>query len=268
MATNITPLGPETLEQISKVLDELTNSEITHELKKVCLTDPSYGETKWVRLYNAFVEYQNTHHCSDSILQFCINYFKPVRFVNKNPTLFEKQRTRFNRAACFDGWEISEEGKLLHRAKTTTISKAEERAHLLQLELENRSTHSQVFKYCTPEILHDDYFHIVEEAVKGLFERVRDISGVNNEDGAGLIDKVLGEKSPIILINNFQSKSEISEHKGFSSMLKSLYSLFRNPEAHSPRERWQIDKVDTLDILGIISLCHRKLDRAYRIQLP
>lgn len=136
------------------------------------------------------------------------------------------------------------------------------------MELEKRSTHTQIFRYCTPEILHDDYFHLVEEAVKGLFERVRVISGVHNEDGAVLIDKVMGEKSPIILINNFQSKSEISEHKGFSSMLKSLYSLFRNPEAHSPREKWQLDKIDTLDILGVISLCHRKLDAAFSIKLP
>lgn len=222
MATNIAPLSTETLEQISKVLDELSNSEITHELKKVNLTDPSKGFTKWIRLHNSFAEYQNTYHQSDAILQFCINYFKPVRFVNKNPTLFEEQRIRFNRAACFDGWEISEEGKLLHRTKTKTISEAEKRANFLRLELENRSTHSQVFKYCTPEILYKDYFHIVEEAVKGLFERVKEISCVYNEDGAVLIEKVLGEKSPIILINNFQSKSEISEHKGFSTMLKSF----------------------------------------------
>lgn len=268
MATNLPPLSAETIEQISKVLDELTNSEITHELNKVGIADVSKGANKWIRIHDAFAEYQNIHHKSDAILIFCINYFKPVRFVNKNPSLFEEQRMLFNRAACFDGWEISEEGKLLHRKKTTTISEAEERANYLRLELEKRNTHSQIYAYCTPEILNDDYFHIIEEALKGLFQRVREISGVYNEDGAILIDKVMGEKSPIILINKFQNKSEISEHKGFSSLLKSLYSLFRNPESHSPRERWPLNKIDALDILGIISLCHRKLDSAYRIQLP
>lgn len=268
MASNIPPLSAETLEQISKVLDELTNSEIAHELKKVNLPDPSNGFTKWIRLHDAFAEYQNQHQKSDAILQFCINYFKPVRFVNKSPSLFEEQRILFNRAAGFDGWEISVEGKLLHRTKTKTISEVEERANFLRLELQKRDAHSQVFKYCTPEILNSDYFHVVEEAIKGLFERVREISGIKNDDGASLIDKVLCEKSPIILINNFQTKSEISEHKGFSALLKSLYSLFRNPEAHSPREKWLMDKVDTLDILGMVSLCHRKLDSAYPIKLP
>lgn len=268
MATNLPPLSAETIVEISKVLDELTNSEISHELDKVGLTDVSKGATKWIRIHDAFVTYQNTKHKSDAILLFCVNYFKPVRFVNKNPSLFEKQRTLFNRAAGFDGWEISNEGKLLHRNKTKTISEAEERVNYLRFELEKRTTHSQVLKYCTIEILNDDYFHMVEEAVKGLFERVREISGVSNEDGASLIDKVMSEKSPIILINNFQTRSEISEHKGFNSLLKSLYSLFRNPSAHSPREKWSLDKVDTLDVLGIISLCHRKLDKAFRIKLP
>lgn len=268
MASNIPPLSAETIEQISKVLDELTNSEITHELRKVNLPDPSNGTTKWIRLHDAFAEYQNNHHKCDAILQFCLNYFKPVRFVNKNPSLFEEQRILFNRAAGFDGWEISIEGKLLHHSKVTTISEAEERANYLRLELQKRSAHSQIFKYCTPEILNGDYFHMVEEAIKGLFERVREISGVRNDDGASLIDKVLSEKSPIVLINRFQTKSEISEHKGFSSLLKSLYSLFRNPEAHSPREKWQLDKIDTLDILGLISLCHRKLDKAFQVKLP
>lgn len=82
MATNIAPLSAETLKLISKVLDELTNSEITHALKKVNLSDPSKGASKWIRIHDAFAVYQNTHQCSDAILKFCINYFKPVRFVD------------------------------------------------------------------------------------------------------------------------------------------------------------------------------------------
>ena len=116
-------------------------------------------------------------------------------------------------------------------------------------------------------MLADDYFHAVEEALKGLFERVREISCVYEKDGADLIDIVLSSKSPKMLINNFQTDSEVSEHKGFGAMLKALYSLFRNPEAHSPRVKWPMDKTEALDIFGIISLCHRKLDKAYRISL-
>lgn len=199
-------------------------------------------------------------------MQFCINYFKPVRFVNKSPNLFESQRILFNRAAGFDGWEISKEGKLLrHTNKLSTIDEAEERANFLKLELQKRISHPKIYQYCTPEILSEDYFHMVEESIKGLFERIKEISGNYVDDGASLIDKVMSERSPCVLINKFSTKSEISEHKGFSSMLKALYSMFRNPEAHSPKEIWELDKTDALDILGIVSLCHRKLDKAYKI---
>ena len=261
-------LSAETIEAISKVLDELTNSEITHELQKVGIVDHSPGITKWKRLHDAFANYQNISHCSNSILKFCINYFKPQRFINKDPNLFEEQRKKFNQAIGFKGWEIADDGSLKHYAGTKTIDEALERSNYFVAELKKRMTHQQVFKYCTPEILAQDYFHVVEEAVKGLFERIREISCCYTDDGSSLIDKVMGEKNPCVHINNFSTKSELSEHKGFSSLLKSLYSLFRNPGAHSPREIWQLDKTDALDILGIVSLCHRKLDNAYRVKLP
>lgn len=266
MASNLPPLSPETIEAISKIFDELSNSEITHELQKVGIPDVSMGITKWKRIHDAFGTYQNNKRKSDAILQFCINYFKPVRFVNKDPNLFEEQRILFNRAAGFEGWEISKEGKLLrHIQKLNTIEDAEERANYLKMELQKRKSHPKIFRYCTPEILSEDYFHMVEESIKGLFDRIKEISGNYIDDGAVLIDKVMSEKAPSILINKFSSKSEISEHKGFGSMLKALYSLFRNPEAHSPKEIWPMDKTDALDILGLVSLCHRKLDKAYKI---
>lgn len=268
MAKDLSPLSASVIEGISKILDELTGSEITHELAKVHLVDVCGTKTtKWIRLHDAFVSYQNDQHKCDAILQFCINYFNPARFVNKDVKLFESQRVAFNRVAAFDGWEIAETGKLRHHAKKVeTIDEAERRANTLKSELEKRGTHQQVFRYCTPEIVAKDYFHLVEEAIKGLFERIREISCCYNDDGASLIESVMAEKSPRILINNFETKSEKSEHKGFSSLLKSIYSMFRNPESHTPREKWDVSYIDTLDILGMVSLCHRKLDKAYRIQ--
>lgn len=265
MANNIAPLSASVIEGISKILDELTGSEISHELAKVRLNDVCGSKTtKWIRLYDAFVTYQNDQHKCDAILQFCINYFNPARFVNKDVNLFETQRVAFNRVAAFDGWEIADTDKLRHHAKKVeTIDESERRANTLKSELEKRGTHQQVFKYCTPEIVAKDYFHLVEEAIKGLFERVREISCCYNDDGASLIESVMVEKSPRILINNFETKSE---HKGFSSLLKSIYSMFRNPESHTPREKWEVSYIDTLDILGLVSLCHRKLDKAYRVQ--
>ena len=45
------------------------------------------------------------------------------------------------------------------------------------------------------------------------------------------------------------------------------YGMFRNPEAHEPKVLWNIEEQDALEILGIISYCHRRLDNAQRIRL-
>lgn len=240
-----------------------TGSQISVALAQVGIKDVDPNNTKWKRLYNAFADYQNTNLISDRILNFCRNYFNPQRFANNSCIQFEEQRIAFNRIMYFEGWEITESGTLRRLSRRVeTLSEVNERAFLLKSELKERKTHGQVLRFCKPELMNEDYFHVVEEAVKGMFERVREISCVYDKDGAELIDNVFNQKTPIVKINSFTTKSEISQHKGFAAMLKSIYSLFRNPEAHTPREKWPINKNDALDILGICSYCHRILDNA------
>lgn len=265
------PLSDGILQGLSRIMgdtnDGLTGPEIGRYLEMVKIKDCYPNITKWKRLFNAFATYQNDTQCCNAILNFCKNYFQPELFVNADKFLFEQQRLDANRLLAFAGYEISPRGGIIKTSKITTISEAEKRANTLRYELKARNTHKDIYRFCHAELLADDYFHAVEEALKGLFERIREISGVYSKDGAELIDMVMAVKAPKMLINRFQTDSEISEHKGFSAMLKALYSLFRNPEAHTPRIKWSMDKTEALDILGIISLCHRKLDNAYKISL-
>ncbi len=265
------PLTDGVLQGLARIMgdtnDGLKGSEIGRYLQMVGIEDYSPNITKWQRLFNAFAVYQNRTKCCNAVLNFCKNYFDPTRFVNSDKLLFESQRVDANRLLAFAGYEITVRGGISKTSKISTISEAEERANTLRHELKARNTHNEVFRFCYPELLADDYFHAVEEALKGLFERVREISCIYDKDGAELIDLVFSAKAPKMLINKFQTDSEISEHKGFGAMLKALYSLFRNPEAHTPRVKWPMDKIEALDIFGIISLCHRKLDKAYRISI-
>jgi uncharacterized protein (TIGR02391 family) len=112
--------------------------------------------------------------------------------------------------------------------------------------------------------LDNNYFHAVFEANKGLFQRIRDVSGLT-EDGNKLIEQVFS-KTPILIINNYQSKSEQDEHKGFCNLLKGICGMFRNPEAHETKITWNMSEQDALDILCMISYCHRRLDNAQRIR--
>ena len=86
------------------------------------------------------------------------------------------------------------------------------------------------------------------------------------EDGNKLIEYVFSS-NPVLIINNFQSNSEKDEHKGFANLLKGLCGMFRNTEAHEPKINWNIDKQDALEILGIISYCHRRLDNSQKIKM-
>ena len=40
--------------------------------------------------------------------------------------------------------------------------------------------------------------------------------------------------------------------------------MFRNPEAHEPKISWNITEQDALEILAMISYCHRRLDNAQK----
>ena len=110
----------------------------------------------------------------------------------------------------------------------------------------------------------NNYFHAVFEANKGLFARIRELSGLET-DGNALIEEVFSS-NPILIINNFITQSEKDEHKGFCNLLKGLCGMFRNTEAHEPKVTWIITEQDALEILGIISYCHRRLDKAHKIR--
>jgi uncharacterized protein (TIGR02391 family) len=58
------------------------------------------------------------------------------------------------------------------------------------------------------------------------------------------------------------------EQRGFVSLLKGLFGTIRNPLAHDPKIEWDMNEQDALDILTMISLVHRKLDRARRFSGP
>ena len=46
------------------------------------------------------------------------------------------------------------------------------------------------------------------------------------------------------------------------NLLKGVFGTFRNTTAHVPKVTWEINEQDALDILSMISLIHRKLDKA------
>ena len=63
--------------------------------------------------------------------------------------------------------------------------------------------------------------------------------------------------SPVLYLENNYFHSVFEANKG-------LCGMFRNPEAHEPKISWNVSEQDALEILGMISYCHRRLDKAQK----
>lgn len=267
---NRLPLNVAVLELISNILGDtnkgLTGTEIHRFLLQAGIEDISEQETflsKRKKLFNAFANFQNVHKCSNNILKFIQLVLTPSRYVGRLDE-YEELRSKVNQQLAFEGYVLNENGKFSNIEKANVISDVELKVENIKQELAGRNAHAQIFKYCTPELITNNYFHAVFEANKGLFQRIRDLSGLTS-DGTSLIEQAFSS-SPILIINGFQTKQEKDEHVGFCNILKGLCGMFRNPEAHQPKIYWNIEEQDALEILGLISYCHRRLDNAQRIR--
>jgi len=261
-------LTPVVVECIANILgdtnDGLTGSEIHKCLIQSNIEDVDPTNTKRIRLYNAFAKACNDDKCSNCVLKFISVALAPQRFVSEK-SRFETYLDKINQQLAFCGYKYNPNGKFSKIQKASTISDVEIKAQNLKSEIEKRKAHSEIQKYCKAELLQNNYFHAVFEANKGLFQRIRELSG-SKEDGNRLIEFVFSN-NPVLIINNFITKSEKDEHAGFANLLKGLCGMFRNPEAHEPKVLWNLEEQDALEILGIISYCHRRLDGAQKIRL-
>ncbi len=252
------------MEYLARLLgEEVTGSKLSLLLEQVYLKDTPELSTKWKRIYNAFAEYQNEKQCSNQIMHFIKLIIEPANYLG-DLEHYHQLLLDISKVLSFLGYEAHEDGKIYPCVKANSLSEAEDRANNLLSKLKQRGGHPSVFYYCRAELLDSNYFHAVFEANKGLFQRIRDLSGLTT-DGNTLIEQVFS-CNPILVINNFQSHSEQDEHKGFGNLLKGLCGMFRNPEAHEAKISWNISEQDALDILCMISYCHRRLDKSHKIR--
>jgi uncharacterized protein (TIGR02391 family) len=133
-------------------------------------------------------------------------------------------------------------------------------------ELLRRQVHGDVLKFCTAELVKDDYFHAVLEATKSVSQKIRDKTGLTG-DGGELATKALslGQAGmPFLAFNALRNDSEKSEQSGLMNLALGVFSTFRNPTAHAPRIHWNVSEQDAVDLLTMASFLHRRLDAAAR----
>lgn len=238
----------------------LRGPEIAMLIATCSMVDP--GEvTKRHRIYNAFVESQNSRQDRTRILGFIRHAMKPARY-SREPHRYEPMRANLNQALAFAGLVVNETGKIEKVAQATTLPEAQRRARELRSDLETRGVHPDVLLFCRAELLADDYFHAVLEAVKSVADKMRARTGLT-DDGATLVDRVLGGDPPMLAINARATASERSEQSGFANLVRGTFGMFRNPTAHEARIHWPMTKSDAEDLLTLVSLIHRRLDTSH-----
>lgn len=268
----IKAFNPSTLEQIANAIADIdpsiTGSLIHRMLLQSRLEDVSENEqfmAKRKKLFNAFADYQNKNKCANNIIVFIQNILSPQRYVD-NQEIFNKLKAEVNKQLAFEGLSINESNQIVAVSKASKISDVQIKVDGLKARLVEQGAHQLVFSYCNAELLANNYFHSVLESSKGLVKRIQDLAGLTL-DGQNLMEKVFKDEEPILIINNYQSKSEKDEHRGFRNLLIGIVAMFRNPASHELKVEWNMSEQDALDILAMISYCHRRLDNAQKIRL-
>ena len=260
----MTLFSQDQLEAIAAALGDtthgLTGPEIQLLLAASKMTDPG-PVTKRVRIYNACVDSQNDKRNRTNVLAFVRLAMKPARYA-RDPGRYEPMRALLNLALAFAGLVVDEAGNLERADAAKTLPEAKRRARDLRADLEGRGVHPDVLRFCRAELLADDYFHAVQEAVKSVADKMRARTGLA-DDGAALIDRALAGDPPLLAVNARTTASERSEQSGFANLVRGTFGMFRNPTAHEARIRWAMTKEDAEDLLTIVSLIHRRLDKSH-----
>lgn len=126
---------------------------------------------------------------------------------------------------------------------------------------EGLDLHSQIEKAAGQLFRDGHYANAIENAVKSLNALVRLNSGIDDRDGANLMEFVFSPKNPVLKFNALADQSDHDEQKGFMQMFAGAVAGLRNPRAH---KIIQDDPERTLEFIAFVSLLAKLADSAKR----
>jgi uncharacterized protein (TIGR02391 family) len=264
------------VETISKYLgDIVTGGTITRILAKYNWIDHDtlYGErlisTKWKRINASLIKEMKKAKSPKPLFIMIEEIMNPLNFINEQEN-WNKNRNDINFAMSFYGYELTDGGKVIPIKAAKTYSEAVSRSKNLREKLEIHNIHPDILKYCSPELLDENYFHAIFEASKGVFQKIRDLT-LSSKDGNTLVNEAFVIKNPALIIqdNRLNTSDEISEYNGLKSLLNAICYLYRNPQAHSPKLYNPLSESDAIAAFIMMSLVYKQLDRCICVrQLP
>lgn len=251
------------LKKISDVLAGiLTHGKIT-DMLALCNIPQAEGSNKSDRIYYALKRIQDRNNCGNNVMDLIQKTITPKRYDDYQE--FENHRASINEKLLYEGYEINEKGEILQCKKAQTIPEAKERSQKIKTKIRGMRIHSEIIKYCDEEWLNEDYFHAMEEVAKSVFDRLRQMTGIQ-QDGSALVTACfsLGQSGiPILALNKLETESEQSEQKGFMNFCIGFYGLYRNPKAHNARVNDEVKLEHLIEVLVVASIIHERLDNVF-----
>lgn len=257
------PFSQGVIEEVAKIVGGLySGSELTRILDQVGLSDPlGSTTTKWRRLASAMQEKQECKQDGGAVVGLIHAAMAPERTLSRRREA-AIARDNLTQVLSIAGYRVKDDGRIAMTARSTTDSEAAARSARLHKLLSDLGAHQDVLRHCRPELVRTDFYEAVFESIKGLGHRLREISGRTDEDGPRLVEATLEGSDPLILLNNRANQSQRDEQRGVALLMKGIFAAFRNPAAHEPKIVWTMTEQDALDVLGTLSMVHRRLDAA------
>lgn len=104
----------------------------------------------------------------------------------------------------------------------------------------------------------EDYKNAILDSIQFVGDVIREKSGLDN-DGNQLIGNAFGGSSPKIKLNKLKTESEKNIQKGIESILRGIYSAYRNPRSHS---KVNDSEQDAFEIIIFINHLLKLIDKS------
>ncbi|MBJ2174184.1 TIGR02391 family protein [Aureibaculum sp. A20] len=104
----------------------------------------------------------------------------------------------------------------------------------------------------------EDYKTAILDSIQFIGDIIREKSGLDN-DGNQLIGGALGGTNPKIRLNKLKTESEKNIQKGIESILRGIYSAYRNPRSHS---KINDSEQDAFEIIIFINHLIKLIDKS------
>ena len=100
----------------------------------------------------------------------------------------------------------------------------------------------------------------VFEAMKAVTNRVKSMTGIDDQDGYRLMGKVFSEQAPMLELADCSNTTGKSIQAGYRALFQGAVQAIRNPAAHEPLK--PLSTEEAMELLALASLLNRALDTA------